>query len=391
MKILAVTHTFLPAVGGAELGMHEIFQRLGRNHEVYILLPRLEKKHIEKWGVMDSAYESGNYQVIHFSNLWRVPKKLYHFLGGIIPPISLSLVLATFKQIKKINPDIINFHFFIHTGLAITLAKIFTKIPIVLNLTGRNDVLVNMPFFWKFYFKFIIKFTDRIISISKFCLGGAQINKHEVISYGVDIKRFSPEVNGSRVRKKLNISKEKIVLFALQRLSFEKRVDIVIEAMKYIVEENLNTVLIIGGKGEEENKLKALANKLELKDNIIFAGYILEEELPEFFACSDIFVFHSTFETFGLVFPQAFASGKPIVTVNTTAIPEVVEDEITGILVEPLNPEQFAKGVIRLIEDENLRKKLSRKARETAIKKYNWETIASSYEGVFSQINRQRE
>ncbi len=61
---------------------------------------------------------------------------------------------------------------------------------------------------------------------------------------------------------------------------------------------------------------------------------------------ADIFVFHSTYETLGIVLLQAMASGKPIISVNTTAIPEVVKEGVNGLLVEPINSEMFAKAVI---------------------------------------------
>ena len=384
MKILVVSHTFLPAVGGAELGIHEVFQRLGRKHEVYILAPKMSKKHFRYWGVEDEAYRNSNYQIIRFFNLFRVPKKLYSFLGGIIPPFSLSMALATLRETKRIKPDIINFHFFVHTGLAVILVKIFTKVPVVLNLTGRKDVYKKMPIFWKLYFKLIRKFTDFTISVSRYCLDEEE--KISIIPWGADIDKFSPEIGGENIRKKLNISKDDIVLFAVQRLSPEKRVDIIIEAMREIQKEFSNIKLIIGGKGPEEKHLKYLTEKLNLSEKIIFLSYIPELDLPSFFASSDIFVLHSTFETFGIVFPQAFAAGKVVLSVNNSAIPELITHRITGFLVEPLNSQALARGVITLIKDEELRRKLAQRAREKAVEIYNWDKITQRYETIFAKL-----
>jgi glycosyltransferase involved in cell wall biosynthesis len=387
MKILVVTHTFLPVVGGAEVGIHEIYNRIGKKHEVYILTPVLKNTILQQYGGEDGYYKKASYKVIHFDNIFKVPKKLYKFLGGLIPPFSLSMAIATLKYVKKIKPDVVNFCFFIHTGLAIIFLKIFTKIPVVLSLVGREDTLTDKaPLFWRIYLKFIIKISNVVVSISKYNLNNYNAKNVYIIPYGTDINRFSSEASGPSIRQKFNLRDDQIVLFTLQRLSIEKRVDVVIKAMKHIVSEINDAILIVGGKGPEEEKLKKLTYKLGLQNNIIFAGYIPEQELPYYFSCCDLFVFHSTFETFGVVFAQAFASGKPVVSVRNTAIPEIVEDGKDGLLVDTFDSKGLAGAVLSLIKDKNLYEEMKKNVRRKAENFYDWDKIAERYEKIFIDL-----
>jgi len=389
MRILVVTPTFLPIAGGAELGIYEIYQRLGKSHTVCILTPNLSDYLISQHGGKDMYFEEVNFEVHHFNDIFNFTKlRRKKIFGKIIFPFSLSYILAVFKQIRNFKPDVINFHYFVPSGFAIILVRMLTKIPTILSLVGRKDLLDNkISFFKKKYIQTVFKSVSCVISISRFCLyKSARCKSVKVIPYGVDTERFSPKVNGEEIRRKLGICNGKLVLFALQRLVKVKRVDVLIKSMKYILGVNNEVVLVVGGKGPEEFSLKNLVEELGIKDNIIFAGYIPENELPKYFAMSDIFVFYSLCETFGIVLVQAMASGKPIVSVNSTAIPEVVDNGLNGLLVEPLNSKQFAEAVIRLLNDEKLCLEYSRNGRGKAIEKYNWSSIAREYEGVMKVL-----
>ncbi len=392
MKILVVINSFLPIVGGAEIGCHKIFNRIGTKHEIHILTPKRGRRHLEKLATSDSFFNQVSYKVFHFKDSLKTPKRMYSWLWGLFPPFSLSFIISVLKHIKKFKPDLINFQGVFPGGLALIFTSVVKKIPIVLTLFGRWDVFgKEIPFFWRFfYFRLVVKFSTYVVSISKYCLGNLNVKKFKIIPYGVDTKRFTPGIDGRRIRKKLGISNDKTVLLALQRLSSEKRVDILIKAMEYIVSKMDDVVLLIGGKGPEEKKLKLLTKNLNIQDKVIFTGYIPESELPQYFASCDIFIFHSTFETFGVIFPQAFASGKPVVTVNSTAIPEVVEDRITGMLVEPLNPKKFALKVIEIVKNKEMCWRFAQNARGKALKEYNWDIIAHIYEDVFTSVTPRR-
>jgi glycosyltransferase involved in cell wall biosynthesis len=119
---------------------------------------------------------------------------------------------------------------------------------------------------------------------------------------------------------------------------------------------------------------------------MIFSGYIPREMLPVYHAMTDLFVFHSTYETFGMVLMEAMSYGSPVVSVRNTAIPDVVVDGKTGVLVPTEDVDAFAGAVIGLLEDDQGRREMGKYARERALKSYSWDTIAEEYEAVLEHV-----
>ncbi len=387
MKILVVSPTFLPIVGGAEIGVHELYNRIGKKHKVLILTPKLKNEVIIQQGADDEFYNKANYSVVRFSNIFKIPRRLKFLFWGFFLPVSFSSALETFKFVKNFKPDIINFHFFPQNFLTILLLKFFNKIPIVLSLVGREDTLNKETlFFWRFYLKFLLKRVDFIIPNSQFYLGCSQLPNIKIVPYGVDLSRFFPRCSSTTIYEKIGIPKSKIVLFTLQRLAIEKRVDIIIAALKDPILAKHEVVLVIGGKGPEEYRLKSFVNELDLEKKVFFVGYIPEKDLPLFFSDCYTFVFHSTAETFGIVFIQSFASGKPVVSVNNSCIPQIVIEGKDGLLTETFNVSGLAKAINELIVNKKLYDEVSMNVLKKAQSVYGWDTIAKTYEQIFSEI-----
>ncbi|MBW1930952.1 MAG: glycosyltransferase family 4 protein [Deltaproteobacteria bacterium] len=393
MRILVVTPTFLPIIGGAEIGIYEMYKRLSKHHDVRILTPSYSQKVISMQGAKDEHFSEINFEVCRFKdrvNLRGISKK--RILGRLIPPFSISFVWAVFKQIKMFQPNLINFHYVIPGGLALVAVRMLTRIPVVLSLVSRMDVLRDSnPYFrrYRICFLAILKLASEIIANSRYYFGRfSEGMSAKIIPYGVNTKRYSPEVNGEEVREKLGIDKKQVVLFALQRLVKVKNVDVLIRSLKYILGVYENVVLVISGKGPEEASLRALVKQLNLDKNIIITGYVPENELPKYFAMSDIFVLPSPNETFGVVISQAMASGKPIVSVNSSALPEVVRDGIDGILAESCSPKDFATAVIRLLSSRSMLEECSRNGRRKALEKYDWDIISQQYEEIFEKLTK---
>jgi glycosyltransferase involved in cell wall biosynthesis len=158
--------------------------------------------------------------------------------------------------------------------------------------------------------------------------------------------------------------------------------------MPEILRRHPGALLIIGGKGAALDGLESLAKGLGVSRSVRFAGYVPDAELPGYYAAADVFVFHSTYETFGIVLAEAMAAGKAIVSVNSTAIPEVVSQGITGMLVPPLDPEALSNEVIRLLDSPGERARLGKNARKWAEENLDWNVIAAQYEETLQNAAR---
>jgi glycosyltransferase involved in cell wall biosynthesis len=380
LKILVIAPTFLPYVGGAELGIHEIYKRIGQRHEVHILTPYLPKEILEN---LKNDYKNENYEVFRFKNYLSVTGPfLLKLVKQLLSLTSLFYIIAMIKHLRTFKPDVINFHYAIPGGAALIYAAKILKIPTILSLVGRPDVFrKETHFLKKLYLYPVVNSASYVLPITDYCLSVDGIKvKTKTIPYGVDTNEFRPDLPTQDLRAKLNISNEKKVLFTVQRLIRLKGVDKLINVMRMICERDANFVLVVGGTGPDSTYLKSLVKSVSLENNIIFAGYIPESELATYFAMCDIFVFHSSNETFGIVLVQAMSAAKPVVSVRTSAIPEVIADGKNGFLVSKEAISEFSDRVLMLSEDKEIYKKISDQNRREAIERYDWKKISDDYE-----------
>lgn len=392
-KILVVTPTYFPIMGGAETGIYEIFRRMTTEHQVKILTPLADKNLTQNFGMEEDGFLFSEIEVLRYKdrlNLKRWPG--HGRLKGAIPPFSFSAIPAVLKLVKAYKPDVVNVFYPLPTGLAAVILEKIKKIPVVLSLVGRDVPGPGIPRFWGNYSRAVTRSISETIFISDYCrkaLFGTDSGKYNIVPFGVDVDRFKPGIDGNGIRKSLNIPTDAKILFSLQRLDRWKRADVLIEAMRHLPEKK-KVFLVIGGKGPEKEHLEREAARSGLSSRIIFTGYIKEKELPLYYAMADIFVFHSIYETLGLVLLQALASGNPVVSVNSTAIPEVIDKNKNGLLVDPLNPEEFAQAIISLLENKETMKKFSIESRKKALREYDWARITAKYLEIFLRCIKKR-
>jgi len=126
-----------------------------------------------------------------------------------------------------------------------------------------------------------------------------------------------------------------------------------------------------------------LVSKLGLVKDILFLGYVLKKDLPLLYNISDVFVFPSFYEGFGLPPLEAMACGTPVITSNTSSLPEVVGDG--GIMVDPTDINTLAKVIYEVLTNEGLRDDMIQKGFERA-KMFSWEKTARETLKVYEQL-----
>jgi glycosyltransferase involved in cell wall biosynthesis len=173
------------------------------------------------------------------------------------------------------------------------------------------------------------------------------------------------------------------MIFSLQRLAREKRVEVLLRAFRHCYQRTGTGVLVLGGKGPEEPALRALVEELGIGKQVRLTGYIPRQTLGSFYSACDLFAFHSTFETFGVVLAQAMAYGKPVLTVRNTALPEVVGNG--GVIVETGDWRELGDAMARLITDEPWRTRLGQAAGQRARTLFHWDRIVEQHEAILAQ------
>jgi phosphatidylinositol alpha-1,6-mannosyltransferase len=147
--------------------------------------------------------------------------------------------------------------------------------------------------------------------------------------------------------------------------------DLVIRALTALEEQSVRYV--IAGTGPEEGRLRRLVEALGVRDRVLFTGHVPDEDLPGLYAACDVFVMPSRalgardgIEGFGTVFLEAGACAKPVIGGWSGGVSEAVEDGVTGLLVDPHDPEALAEALRRLLRDPELRRRMGEAGRTRA-------------------------
>jgi len=191
-------------------------------------------------------------------------------------------------------------------------------------------------------------------------LFGVPEAKIEVIPCGVD-PRFRP-LNGtlvSRFRHRRRLP-EPMILF-VGTIERRKNVSLLLEAYAQIQKDVPHALVLAGARGWGADGIFAQAEELGLAD-VIFAGYVEQEELPLWYNAADLLAYPSLYEGFGLPPLEAMASGTPVLTSNISSLPEVVGD--AGILVDPQDADEIARAMLKVLRDKGLQGEMRKRGCE---------------------------
>ena len=136
--------------------------------------------------------------------------------------------------------------------------------------------------------------------------------------------------------------------------------------------------------GSYSNELKTLTRELGLSEHVLFTGF--RSDMPAFMEACDIFTMPSFEEPFGMVYLEAMAHSKPVITLNNGGSREVVEHGLTGLLSEYRDIEGLANNIITLIRDPNLRAEMGKRGREKVESYYTPDRLASDVLSIYNEI-----
>lgn len=343
----------------------------------------------------DASFASYGMQFHGTGKRWRaIPfflRRLWRTLplpGFAISPIRLLDIynygLRIAEVVREHDLNIIHAHFAYPEGFAGLIAKRATKKPLIVTLHGY-DILAEptvgygsrLDFRVNAIIKKVLREADAIVTASSATYSaaseaGCPSRKLFLIPNGVDIKRFSPYVNGSYVRDELGLG-DKPVIFTLRGHKPQYGIEYLIKAAPLVLKEVPNAFFVIGGDGPLFNYHLSLARKLGISENIIFTGRISRSKVVHYYAACNIFVIPSLIEAFGLVTVEAMACGKPVIGTSVGGIPDIINDGLNGCLVKPRDSENLADKIILLLENPRLIKKMGKAGRKIAEENFSLE------------------
>ena len=325
MRIAIVTDSYFPTRDGVAtqvLTTRQCLEKMG--HEVFIIAPDPGEK----------DREEGIYYV--------KAKPFKSYEGYFLPEFRHN----NLKAIQEIQPDLIHMHGCTVMTLKGLVTSHKTGIPTVQTfVTMVNEVAyqyspIRLPknFLNKMvqiYLRQELKRPNALVvptpPIERELLAmGVKPKRLEVIPVGVDIDRFRKDDKGDMIRERHGLVGKR-VLITVGRMSFEKKVDLLIETMKVVPED---VVLLVCGKGPCDKEWRQLAVDLGVQDKVVFAGFVPDDELISYYSCADIFITASKFETQGLTTLEAMACEIPAMCANGRAFTDVIKDGVNGYLFE---------------------------------------------------------
>lgn len=275
------------------------------------------------------------------------------------------------KSIDLFKPDILHAHYASSYGL---LASISHFHPFLLTIWG-SDVFdfPKSSRLGRAILKYNFRKADRIFSTGKLLAAEARKftgKEIRLIPFGVDTQKFAPLPSVNRENR------EEIVIGTVKALEAIYGIDDLIKSFAVLCDwmPGRKLRLIIAGTGTEEKSLKGLTRNLNLSHLVTFTGKIPHDQVPGLLRTFDIFMNLSKHESFGVSVLEASACGIPVVATRTGGLTEVVDDNVTGILVPVDDPEQAAQATVRLIANPAQREQMGCKGRERVIQFFDWKS-----------------
>ncbi len=358
--------------GPAEPALNLALLLKKRGHQISFLCGRTPEG--EKESLENTAKERG---IIPDT---RLSLKKHFALAPNLFDLKKLIHLIKWEDFDLIHTHLTNDHLL--AGLAIKAGG--KQIPLIrtcydgdkIKVDWRNKLLYN-------------RFSDGLIMVSEkgrdailknFALSPKKVWK---IDAGIDIARFNPERADGDFRHQLGIGREDIVVGIVARIQRHRRFEVLLEAMKIAAKELPRIKLMIIGRGTYMHELAVEpAKAMGLADHIIFTGY-RKDDYVDTLSCMDIKVFLVPGSDGSCrAVKEAMAMGKPVIAANRGMLPEIVEDEKEGCVIED-TPSNLAEAILKLAGNKSLREKMGNaaceKAREIFSLEYQTDAVEKAY------------
>ena len=401
MNILFVSDVSIAEViGGAERVLFEQSARLqNRGHDVHILtrkLPEHRSDHQVIQGVNEWRYDVDQSNPFSFitSTLLNC-KKLFESLQnqysfGCInfhqPFSSLGVISShVSKEIRKV-----------YTCHSLSFEEFQSRNP------WANGIARRIPYFLniharRFIERRALRKSDVVVVLSRFTQKklqrtyGIPSEKITIIPGGVDLERFYPAADRTKIRELLNIPQRKMILLTIRNLVPRMGLEKLIYAVKDAVKTVHDVYLVLGGVGPLKNNLILLTQELGIENYVKFVGFIPEVELPYYYRMADIFILPTLeLEGFGLVTLEALACGVPVLGTPVGGTVEILSRLNSKYIFRDTSPESMADLIIKTCQEfkanPGLWQDVSSQCRLFVEENYSWEKNVETLENLFAGV-----
>lgn len=304
---------------------------------------------------------------------------------------TMAHVVIGAKLIREYDINLISaYNLYTYAPVGAVLSERY-GVPLV--VTNFGEIFDRAEYFEKNrdVVNYICSTASRLLAMSRHCAQSySRIGlspEVEVIPYGVDIRRFNPQNDGSIIRKRLGIGETDGVVLFVGRLVRDMGVDVLTEAIPSVLGSTEDVrFIIVGEKGECLDELLRLTE--HHRGRVFVEPSVSFEELPLYYAASTVAVAPTTGERAcgSLAAIEAMATGRAVVASRVGGIPEIVEEGVTGLLVPPQDATALAEALIRLLGDRTLTDTMGKRGRERAERLFDEDKTDSTLESLFNRV-----
>lgn len=238
-----------------------------------------------------------------------------------------------------------------------------------------------------------------VVACSRYTAGlvrnmGLPNERIRVVNPGCDVERFfrMPVGEGDRARLTRGRAAARI-LVTVGNLVERKGHDTVLKSLTLLRSRGHDVLYLIAGDGPNRAQLERLAASLGVLDRVVFLGRVAQADLPLLYSMADLFVMvsrerpdQSDVEGFGIVFLEASACGTPVVGGRSGGIEDAVVDDITGLLVDPVDAVQLARAIDLILSDRGLARRLGEAGMRRAVSEFSWSRHGKEIAAILEEI-----
>jgi glycosyltransferase involved in cell wall biosynthesis len=350
-----------------------------------VLLGENKSIHVQKWVQAISMYKEIELHVISFDRGVKFDNVTYHplkiFLGNKVDYF-LNVFLVK-KYIKQIGPDLLHSHYASSYGFLGAFSGFHPYL-----ITGWGADIFDSPknYFMKLLLKYSFRKADAIAVLTEITrkemlkLSGKPV---QLIPFGVDLNKFTvkPKADSNKIR-----------IGTIRVLAEKYGIEHLIKAFAIVEKKHSNIILDLVGDGPQKGYLMNLAKELKIEDKVIFHGFVNQnsdfEKYIKLLSNFDIFTILSVIdsETFGVAAVEASACSLPVIATNVGGLPEVIDDNKTGIIVPPRDVNAIAVALEKLISNKSLRIELGKGGRKKVEDVYDWKNNVQTMVDLYNKM-----
>jgi len=301
------------------------------------------------------------------------------------------IIFGTLKVLlvnRREHFDVFHAFYMVPFGLVAAICGKIARVPVVVTCVGSDLMVMPKKFRYKVPILLTGKSASRLICLTK-SLKRAAINiginaeKIAVIPHGVDLENINTMISKAEARRKLGLPEKLKVILFIGRLISVKRTDLVIRAFKKVLVDTPDAYLVIVGDGPLKTSLRRLSFDLGVQNSVRFEGPIPHKNVQVYYDACDVFVLTSSSEGLPAVIVEAMASMKPVIASAVGGIPELITNDVNGILINGEDNDALATSINLLLSSPAKYQLIIEQGLKT-LEKYDWNTLVKKIENVYN-------